>query len=296
MNISIVIPNWNGKELLAKNFASVMEAKKNKANKILEVIVVDNGSSDDSIKYLKDTYDDEVRIIAHKVNRGFATAVNTGARMARGELICLLNNDVLPEKDFLVSVQKLFEEKKVFAVSLHEKGYGGAKAMFTDGFIGHQGLAESPTVRESFWANGGSGVFRRSVWMELKGMDDDLLSPFYWEDIDLCYRAQKRGYSILWDPKARVVHEHESSMKKLNPKYVQRIRERNQLLFIWKNLTSKNLFRKHRKFLIRRIIRHPGYLRIVVMALRKLSKVKRLRKIEMRESSVSDEAIFARFN
>ena len=76
-------------------------------------------------------------------------------------------------------------------------------------------------------------------------MDEKLLSPFYWEDIDLCYRAAKRGYINLWEPRGKVVHKHESTISKFPKIYVARVKERNQLLMLWKNIHSKNLIKKH---------------------------------------------------
>src|SRR5258708_2024965 len=296
MNITIVIPNFNGRDLLEKNLPKVIDAKGNKKNKIIEIIVVDDGSIDDSVKFLKEKFGKEVRIIVHTKNRGFATSINTGVRMAKGELVCLLNSDVVPFKNFLETVQEDFDDNQVFGVSLHEKGYGYARGKFKDGFIVHVGMPESKKVEISFWASGGCSVLRRSIFMDLKGMDDELLSPYYWEDIDLSYRAQKRGYKVLWDPRANVVHEHESTVKKLDQKMVSRIRERNQLLFIWKNLTSKNLMRKHIIAVFRKILRHPGYLRIVLMAREKQAKMIELRRKEVKETKVSDEAVYGRFN
>jgi GT2 family glycosyltransferase len=126
-------------------------------------------------------------------------------------------------------------------------------------------------------------------------MDEKLFSPFYWEDVDLSYRALKRGFRLLWEPKAKVIHHHESTIGKISRKYRQRIQERNQLIFIWKNLTSPILFRKHVLGVFRRVSLHPGYLIIVLMALRKIKGVVKVRKREKKESKVSDEAIFARF-
>ncbi len=294
-HVSIIIPNWNGEDLLEKNLPKVLRAYENKKNSIAEIIIVDDGSSDDSVVFLKRNYAGRVKVVVHKINRGFSSAINTGVRTATSGLVCLLNSDVIPEKDFLERVLPHFEDERVFAVSLHEEGYGSAKGKFVDGFIGHEGLPAGEETVESFWANGGSGVFRRSIWMELKGMDEVLLSPFYWEDIDLSYRAHKRGYKVLWEPNAYVSHEHESSIKKLSPAFVARIRERNQLLFIWKNLTSRRLFRKHINGLFNRIIKHPGYVRILFMALSKFGMVRKLRAKEKREAKISDEAIFAMF-
>jgi len=292
--VSVVIPNYNGVELLRSNLPSVIKAKKNTKNNIIEIIVVDDASTDVSVKVIQNEFPD-VNLVKHKVNRRFSAAVNTGARSAKGDLICLLNSDVSVSEDVLESVIPHFIDSKVFGVSLSEKGYSWAKGEFRDGFVEHASGERTHKPHDTFWANGGSGVFRRDIWMDLKGMDEVLYPPFYWEDIDLCYRAMKRGYSLLWEPQSKVSHEHESTNKLFESSYKSRIQERNQLLFIWRNITSKQLFSKHISGLIKRTSRHPGYIKIVLMALMKLTKVRRLRKIEVQESTVSDESIFGRF-
>ena len=291
--VSIIIPNYNGRNLLEKNIPYIIEARNNTKNNIIEIIVVDDASKDDSVNFLK-KYSSEINIIKHKINRGFSTSVNTGARMAKGEFLALINTDVTPSSDFLVNTLPLFRDEDVFAVSLHEKGYGYAKGKFENGFVVHEPGEESEVVNETFWVNGGSGIFRREYWMKLGGFDDKLYSPFYWEDMDISYRARKRGYRLLWEPKSNVVHEHESTTGKISKRYRERIQERNQLVFIWKNLTSRYLFRKHVVGLTRRILKHPGYLIIVLMTLSKLGMISKARKKEKRESKVSDEAIFAK--
>ncbi|MCK4588221.1 glycosyltransferase family 2 protein [Candidatus Woesebacteria bacterium] len=292
--VSIVIPNYNGEELLAKNLPRVLSAQKDVGNRIKEIIIVDDASTDESVKLLKEKFP-EVKLVKHKVNRGFSAAVNTGARTAKGKLIALLNNDVVPSKDFLVSALPHFKNKKIFAVSLHEKDFSWAKGKFENGFILHEPGPETNEVHETFWVSGGSGVFRRSLWMKLGGMDEKLFSPFYWEDLDICYRATKRGWGLLWEPNAHVKHKHESTTSRWPKRYVRRIQERNQLFFIWKNLTSPYLFRRHVAGVLTKMVRHPGYIRIVLMALFKLRQVLRARKKEKKETKISDEAIFARF-
>lgn len=295
MKASIIIPNFNTDFLLEKNLPIVLKAMQNKQNNITEVILVDDGSDDKSAYVVKKLFP-KVKLIRHTKNRGFSASVNTGARSAKGELLVLLNTDVLPSEDFLTKVVSLFSDPKVFAVSLNEGGYSWAKAVFENGFIGHTPGPKDNKIHESFWVSGGSGVFRRSIWKSLGGMDEALLSPFYWEDLDIAYRAHKRGYKLLWSPDGRVEHKHETTMKKLPQLYVQRIRERNHLLFIWKNLTSNNLFRKHIKGLTERIAKNPGYLRIVFMALIRINVALKARRKEKRESKVSDEQIFAKFS
>lgn len=293
--VSIVIPNFNGEELLEKNIPLLIQAKDNSNNCIKEIIVVDDGSGDESIKLITTKYS-QIKLIKHRVNRGFSASVNTGVRAAKGELICLLNSDVVPEYNFLESVFSHFLDPKIFAVSLNETGdFGWAKGSFTDGFIGHSGGPKSLTPHDTFWVSGGSGVFRRSIWMNLGGMDEKLLSPFYWEDVDLCYRALKRGYGLIWDPDAKVTHKHETTISRFSKTYVERILERNQLIFIWKNLTSTNLFRKHLIGLLRRLIKHPGYARIVLMVLARIGILIKARNKEIKEAKISDEMIFSRF-
>jgi GT2 family glycosyltransferase len=292
--ILAIMPNFNGEELLEKSLPKLIDAMKVPQNGIIEIIVVDDGSIDESVNLLKKKFP-EVKIIKHTVNRGFSSAVNTGVRGAKGDLILLINNDVLPNNDFLEHVQLDFNDKTMFAVSLHEKGYGYAKGSFADGYIQLAMGKEEDKKHSSFYVSGGSGVFRKNIWVELGGMDEKLLSPFYWEDIDLCYRALKRGYKLLWEPNGLVEHHHESTIGGMPKSKVARIRERNQLLMLWKNITSSNLIRKHIVGIFKRLLTHPGYIRVIFMALAKLGIVLQKRKREIKESKVSDEAVFARY-
>lgn len=295
MKVSIVIPWYNTDWLTEKNLPLVLKASKNPKNNILEVVIVDDGSTDKSAAIIKSLFPG-IRLIRHKVNRGFSVAVNTGVRSAKGELICLINSDVAPEEKFLESIHSHFRNPKTFAVSLNETGsLGWAKGYFRNGFIEHESGGKGSTPHLTFWVSGGSGVFKRKIWMELGGMDEKLLSPFYWEDLDISYRAMKRGYQLIWDPKAVVVHKHETTMKTLAQNYLQRIRERNQLLVTWKNIGSQNLIRKNIAGVAKRVLSHPGYLRIVVMALAKIVVVLKARAKERKETKVSDEAVFAKF-
>src|SRR3990172_2007442 len=216
LNVTCVIPNYNGEHLLAKNLPRLLVASKNKRNKIRQIVVVDDASTDGSLKLLREEFPDVV-VVKNKVNRGFSATVNAGVKVAKEEIILLLNNDVL----------------------------------VTDNFL---------------------------------------------EDIDLSYRALKRGYRLLWHPSAKVLHKHETTYGKVYArKSLQLTKEVNQLTFIWKNLTSGNLFRKHVFGLFSRLRKHPGYLRVVIMALTKARIIRRARKKEKKEGSVSDEAIFAKF-
>lgn len=296
-NVSVIIPTYNGIGLVKKNLPSIIKASKNKKNRIEEVIVVDDGSSDDTAKFIRNKKYSKVKVVKHKINRGFSAAVNTGARTAKERYLVLINNDVSVSDDFLEPVLPLFRrDDKLFAASFHEKGYGWAGCKFENGFIVHTPGSEDDKPHETFFVNGGGALYVRDIWMKLGGMDEELLSPFYWEDVDISYRALKRGYRLLWVPGAYVSPNLSATIKKLSQKRVSRIQQRNQLLFIWKNLTSKNLYRKHIRGLFARVAKHPGYFLIVFMAIAKLKPLVKLRKKEIAESKVSDEAIFANFS
>lgn len=296
MKVSVVIPNINGKNILEKNLPKLFEAVSNPKNQIIEVIVVDDGSWDDSVSFIKREYKDKIKLIEHSKNKGFSAAVNTGVKASKGDLVLLINTDVIPEKNFLEPVLPHFNNPNVFAVSTHEEGYGGAKGYFADGYIQLGMNPETENCSKSFYVSGGSGVFCKNIWQELEGMDEKLLSPFYWEDIDLCYRAAKRGYLNLWEPKGKVVHKHESTISKFPKLYVDRIKERNRLLMLWKNIHSKNLMKKHIWGVILRTLKHPGYLRIILMAFTRFGIMIEARRKEIKEVKISDEMIFSQFN
>jgi GT2 family glycosyltransferase len=291
--ISVVIPNYNGLQLLKENLPKVISSTK-KYDSDSEIIVVDDASTDTSISYIRKVFK-EVRVIKRKENRGFSSAVNSGIRNANSDLIVLLNTDVVPKGDYLDNAVDLFKDPMVFAVSFHEEGFAWARGYFKNGFVEHENGGVKSIVNDTFWVSGGSGIFRKKVMQKLGGFDEELFNPFYWEDLDLCYRALKRGYKLLWDSKSQVFHDHELTIGALPKRKRELILQRNQLLFIWKNITSKTLIKRHIKGLISRILSHPGYMKVVVSALFRLKTCLKRRRVEVKEAKVSDEAIFAKF-
>jgi len=294
-SVSIIIPNYNGCELMQKNLPLVFEAVRNLKNRIAKVIVVDDGSKDDSVMFLKKEFP-QVRLVIHEANRGFSCAVNSGVKAAESELVVLLNNDVYPAENFLEDILPfIMKDADIFAVSFHQKGYGWARGHFEDGFIVHLPGSEDKLPHQTFFVNAGGAIYRKDLWTKFGGMDEKLFSPFYWEDVDISYRAVKRGLKLFWHPDGIVSANLSATVNKIPKKRVKLIQERNQLLFVWKNLTSPQLFRKHLIWVVRRTLKHPGYIRIVFMATLKLGVVVKARRKEMKECKVSDEAIFARF-
>jgi len=292
MKFSIIIPNWNGEKLLSKNLPAVLKTGAQ------QVIVVDNGSTDDSITFLKKLQPQNfcLKVIFNQSNRGFVRAVNQGVKVADGEIVVLLNNDVKPESDFLKSLSKDFQDEKVFAVSLNEPQWSWAKGKWVDGFVEHEVGQKTNKPHCSFWASGGSSAFRRSIWLKLGGLDE-IFAPFYWEDTDLSYRAWKRGYKILWEPESIVHHQHEGTIgSRFSPKYVNFISQRNQLLFTWKNITNFRMLLEHKMALFKRLITKPGYWRPFLAAWFKFYLIFPRWLKEVKDKKVSDREIFQQFN
>ena len=287
MKTSIILPNWNGRALLTKNLPFVVATHPD------EIIVVDDGSTDGSVGYLREHYP-QVKVVVHEKNQGFGKSCNDGVQQAKGDIIILLNTDVVPEEDILEHVTPHFADTSVFAVSLKEKTHSWAKASF-NGFVNHGPGDVMSSTHISFWANGGSSAISKEKWDILRGFDE-LYAPFYWEDIDLSYRAWKRGWKVLWEPDALVEHKHESTIgKHFSKSYVESISQRNELIFIWKNITDQDLFIQHVKELGKRIACHPTYVSRVFTMMTKLPRILRKRKVERAESKRSDKEIFAQF-
>ena len=277
MDVSVVITCWNGEKLLRENLPKVIEASKNPENKIKEIIVVDDASTDDSVELVQRLASSVqhlvIRVITHEKNYGYSTTCNTGVREANGELVAILNLDVIPENNFLVKALPHFEDEKVFAVSFNEGKFGPGRVRWEKGFLEIIPTSVSEKSETASWASGGSSIFRKKIWEGLEGMDE-VYSPFYFEDIDLGLRAKEKGFLCLWEPNSKVEHKHESTINSENfdIKYINSIKERNHLILTWKSIDNPSRFFSHLFYLGKRLIRSPGYLKIVFMAVRQRVK------------------------
>ena len=245
MNINIVIPNYNGTKLLEKNLPKVFEAASFYKKGKVEIIIVDDASTDNSLDVIKDK---NVVILKNEKNLGFSSTINKGVENAKGEIVVLLNTDVVPKKDFLEPLIEHFNDESVFAVGCMDKSNEDGKVVlrgrgigrWEKGFLVHR--RGEVDKKNTLWVSGGSGAFRKSIWDKLSGFNE-LYDPFYWEDIDLSYRALKSGYGIIFEPKSIVIHQHEqgSIKREYSPFQIKTIAYRNQFIFVWKNATDLSL-------------------------------------------------------
>ena len=236
--VSVIIPNYNGRNLLSKTLPKIMENCSN-----CEIMVIDDASTDDSVQFIKKNFK-KVHLLINSKNLGFSKSVNIGAEKATGNLLLLLNSDVSPRADFLKKALQLFSKnpKRTFGVGLadysHEgnkviiRGRGGAK--FIRGFVNH--FALTPKSDETLWVSGGSSLIDREKFLNLGGFDP-IYAPFYWEDVDLCYRAQKAGFLCFFNADSKVDHYHEEgAIKKTKSEFfIKSVAYKNQFIFVWKN-------------------------------------------------------------
>ncbi|MBU2632447.1 glycosyltransferase [Patescibacteria group bacterium] len=255
--ISFIIPSYNGEALLKKNLPKVFEVisdfkEKNKIE--VEIVVADDGSKDKSLEVLEAFKENfkELIIVKNTINKGFSSNVNSAVAKSSGEILILINTDVIPQKGFLEPLLKHFKDEKVFAVGCLEKSVENGEIILRGRGLGEwkRGLLihrrGEVDKKNTLWVSGGSGAFRKSIWDKIGGLNT-LYDPFYWEDIDLSYKAQKAGYSVLFEPESMVMHEHEKgTIKSGFSKFkVKKTAFRNQFTFVWLNLTDKDILIKH---------------------------------------------------
>lgn len=304
--LSIIIPNYNGKRLLEKNLPDVLKAASAANDYEVEIIVVDDCSLDVSVDYLRANFPN-INVIKQKQNSGFSSTVNDGVRNAKGEIVMLLNTDVAPEVGFISPLISHFANPKCFAVGCLQQSYQGSKLISSGRGIGvfSRGLLihRRGTINKSntLWVSGGAGAFRKSVWNELGGLNE-LFNPFYWEDIDLSYRALKAGYDLVFEINSVVKHVQDDSVirKQYTPLMISTIAYRNQILFFWINVSSKKLVLSHLFWfpynLLLAILRWDmAYLLGFMMAFQKIPGVIAARKNLQKLWQKKDEEVVSEF-
>jgi len=271
MKISVIVTNWNGKEILQKNLETIIK----NSPEAQEIILADDASVDSSIlfaKKLQNKYP-KLKIISHKKNLGFGANTNDAVKKSKGDLVVLLNNDIYPYLGYISKSLKHFNDSKVFGVGFAEKGHENwARFYWKSGYLQHEpGVSNINKSHISGWISGGSSVVRKSIFQKLGGFDP-IYAPFYTEDLDLGYRAWKSGYTLLWEPKSIVEHHHETTMSKFSLTLLNYVKERNRLLNTWRLIDDPKLLQKNKLALIGRVLSGPNYIKIIRAAKKQLKK------------------------
>lgn len=255
--VDVIIPHFNGVEILDKCLASLEKA----TYPNLSVIIVDNGTVDESLKLASEKYK-RIKILSAGKNLGYAGGCNFGFRRTRGKYAVFLNNDTEQEPDWLERLVEVAEkddriaavQPKLLSMQARQRGekvfdYAGAAGGMLDalGYPYARGRVfnsvevdkgQYDTVTEIFWASGAAMMVRRSVVEELGAFDDDFFA--HMEEIDLCWRMKLAGYRVVSVPDAVVYHYGGATLAAGNPRKIY-LNHRNNLMMIVKNASLGRL-------------------------------------------------------
>lgn len=247
MKVSVVTPNYNGKDFLYAYFESLIK----NSNEIGEVIIVDNGSRDGSQEFIRnyrEKVDFPIVLIENSQNLGFAEAVNQGISKARYDYIFSLNNDTVVEKSAILELLNLLNtEERIFSVSskmvqfnnpelIDDAGDDYTLLAYTKKRGNNQNLNKFIEVSEVFSSCAGAALYRKDLLEELGGFDSEFFA--YMEDVDLGYRARINGYKNLFCPNAIVYHMGSATTGSQYNEFKVRLAARNNVLVVYKNLPT----------------------------------------------------------
>ena len=253
MTTAVVILNWNGKKMLERFLPSVTAHTQGDA----EVIIADNGSTDDSLSFLQEHYP-QLRIIKLDKNYGFAGGYNLALEQVKADYYVLLNDDVEVTENWIEPVIAqmqqhpdtaicqpkllMYDQRDTFEYAggaggfLDKYGYPFCRGrMFTSL---EQDNSQYNTPSEIFWASGAAMFVRADVWHQLGGLDDDFFA--HMEEIDFCWRAKNAGYRVEYCPQSTVYHVGGGTLPKSNPRKTY-LNFRNNMALLYKNLPKRRL-------------------------------------------------------
>ena len=253
MKIAVVILNWNGKKLLEQFLPSVVQNSPEAT-----VYLADNASTDDSISFTS-THFPSVQIIKNEYNFGFAQGYNEALKNVDADIFALVNSDVEVTPNWLQPILETFKNEPKTAIiqpkilDYKRKDYfeyAGAGGGFIDkyGYPFCRGRIFETIEKdqghyndncEIFWASGACFFIRSTVYKELNGFDNDFFA--HQEEIDLCWRAINKNYTIKYNGLSTIYHVGGATLNEENPKKTF-LNFRNSLLMLTKNLPKEKLF------------------------------------------------------
>lgn len=238
--ISVVIPNYNGRQYLAPLLASL----KAQSLRPSEIWVVDDASTDDSVAFLKSKYP-EVQVLVNETNSGFAVTANRGLQAARSPLIALLNNDTVLDADWVHEASQPFQDPEVGVVATRIIYHDTPELVDSAGDLylsvgialkrGSRGRVEELDTagQPVFSACAAAAMYRRQA-LEGVGVFDERLEAYY-EDVDLGFRLQRAGYRCDYAHQA-VCRHHVSASYRPSSWRFHFLSSRNAELVFWSNL------------------------------------------------------------
>jgi hypothetical protein len=252
--VSIIIVNLNGKKWLEKCIPSIFDS--NYPQNKIEIIIVDNGSVDGSVDFVRNKFSRnyQIRIIELDKNYGFAKPNNMGIRYSNGKFILFLNNDTIVTKNFLRNLIKIMlSNPKIGACQskillMENRNILDATGSFLTqtGFLIHEGLRQKDKgqynkIREIFSTKGACMLARREILDKVGFFDEDFFA--YFEETDLCWRIWLAGYSIVFVPDSVIYHKMGATTTRMNISFIEYHSFKNRICSLIKNLNNINLIK-----------------------------------------------------
>jgi GT2 family glycosyltransferase len=241
--VSVVLVNFRGSDDTLECIRGLKAL--NWPQELLEIIVVENGSGDDSLERLKAAPDDVI-VIESKENLGFTGGCNLGVASASGEFIAFLNNDAKPHPDWIKAAIDTFATgRNIGAVASKVLDWEGDRVDYVDAAITWYGMGYKPHAGEAdlhawddekdvLFGTGAAMFVRADVFEELGGFDDSYF--MFYEDVDLGWRLNLLGYRFRYQPASLAFHRHHASMEKFGNFHELYLLEKNALFTLYKNI------------------------------------------------------------
>lgn len=216
----------------------------------LEIVVVENGSGDDSATLISAAAP-EVKLVQSRVNRGFAGGCNFGVAASTGEFVAFLNSDAKPHPEWVGAAMSAFaESEEIGAVASRVLDWSGEHVDFVDAAITWFGMGYKPAVgdiagnvgtepKDVLFGTGAAMFVRRSVFDDIGGFDERLF--MFFEDVDLGWRLNLRGWRYRYQPESIAFHKHHEAVRKYGTFRENYFLERNALIISYKNLSQERL-------------------------------------------------------
>lgn len=245
---SIVVVSLNGEKALPMCMEALFKTEYQK----YEVILVDNGSSDNTSAVVKNGWKD-VKIIRSPKNLGFAGGNNLGIKASRGDWVVLLNDDTEVDPDWLNAFDKAirkFPDAGILGCKLlypdrktiqHAGGYIDPNGLTHHYGYGEEDKGQHNEIRECAYVTGAAFAINRALINKIGGLDDAFF-PIYFEEVDFCRRAHKAGFKTLYVPEAVVIHHESRTTTKFSPGFLYKY-HKNRIRFLVKNLGLKDLIK-----------------------------------------------------
>jgi len=235
-SVCLAILNYNGKKHL-EHLLPTTSAAANKFSGTCAVVVLDNQSTDDDVAWIGREFSSVQAIVAPK--NDFLFSYNWLAQKRSEDILVLLNNDLRVDSNFLAPLIRHFESPDVFSVSARSYDWNGtvvtsgpARLKFENGFYSWRFDTAHQKTCHTLFTSGGFMAVDRSKFIELGGFNP-LFAPAYCEDVDLCFRAWRRGWRCIYEPDSVVWHRHQATWSDHSNGSLSSLELRNLLLMQW---------------------------------------------------------------